>query len=202
MLRKTKRVSTCRKRFNPALLFFALPPRFLRSRSRICRVTWDIWFAFSSGFSHVFPMRVRLSVFGRFWRLYMRAYSAWFTMANTLGCCWAVSFGSTVRLIRSFDCWTAGLLDCWTAGLLDCWTVKWEALGCFTATEEWFRKNAPNRLNQYFHPGEGGFEKSKTKILKTEIQCEKIKKIEDLPNAPELEEEAEKEDVRPHKERW
>jgi hypothetical protein len=83
--------------------------------------------------------------------------------------------------------------------LLGCWAVKWEALSYFAATEKWFKKNG---LSSFSPIGKGSFEKWKSKILKTEIPSVKITKISDLPNAPELEEEAEKEDVRPQKERW
>jgi hypothetical protein len=60
-------------------------------------------------------------------------------------------------------------------------------LGFFSdrGREEWFRNNAPDRLNEFLQVEKGNLEKWKSKILKTEIPCEKIKKISDLPDAPE-----------------
>jgi len=51
----------------------------------------------------------------------------------------------------------------------------------FDATEEWFRKNAPDRFKVFSEIEKGGSGKWKSKILKTEITFQKIRKISDLP---------------------
>jgi hypothetical protein len=114
-----------------------------------------------------------------------RLGTAWEKITERLGC--IVRLGMRLLLsCRAIRAVSVAILHgtIWIVSYVD----KWLVVFLFEATEEWFKKQAPNQLKTFFLFSEienGGFEKWKSKILKTEIPRQKIRKLSDLPLAPD-----------------